>query len=201
MPSDDFHVHGAHDHVLEHAAEHGAADAGGHGGVDTLPGRVAVLSAVLATLGAMMTFAGGDTQANAQLYKNTASITKTRANDQWNYYEAKGIKHNLSELGAGLATRPEKAEAYRAEAERYRKEQADIKVIGYKLDEEVKEWDARSEEQMHEHHRWALGATAMQIAIALSAIALLSHKTWLLYGVGLLAAAGLVCGGMAIAGV
>ncbi len=201
MPSEDFHVHGAHDHVLEHAAEHGATDAGGHGGVDSLPGRVAVLSAILATLGALMTFAGGDTQAKAQLYKNTASITKTRANDEWNYYEAKGIKHNISELGAAMATRPEKIEAFRSEAERYRKEQADIKVKGTKLEEEVKEWDARSDEQMHQHHRWALGATAMQIAIALSAIALLSRKTWLLYGVGLVALIGLAFGGMAVAGI
>jgi len=32
------------------------------------------------------------------------------------------------------------------------------------------------------HHRWALGATAMQIAIALSAIALLTRRHWLLMG-------------------
>jgi hypothetical protein len=191
MPSDDFHVHGAHDHAVEHAAEHGG---------DKLSGRVAVLSAVLATLGALMTFAGGDTQAKAQLYKNTASITKTRANDEWNYYEAKGIKRNLAQFGAETASRPESVEHFKGEAERYRKEQADIKERGDKLEEQVKEWDARSDEQMHEHHRWALGATAMQIAIALSAIALLSRKTWLLYGVGLVGVIGLACGGLAIAG-
>ena len=196
MPSDDFHVHGVHDHVIEHAAEHGSE----HGGVDSLAGRVAVLSAVLATFGALMTFAGGDTQAKAQLFKNSASITKTRANDEWNYYQAKGVKHNLAELGAAMSTRPDKIESFQAEAERYRKEQADIKVKGDKLEKDVEELDQRSDEQMHAHHRWALGATAMQIAIALSAIALLSRKTWLLYGVGLVATIGLVFGGMAIAG-
>jgi len=193
MPSDDFHVHGVHDHAVEHAAE--------HGGGDSLPGRIAVLSAVLATLGALMTFAGGDTQAKAQLYKNTAAITKTKANDEWNYYQAKGVKKNLAELGASLSTKADRAEALKSEAERYKKEQAEIKDRADKLEEQVKEWDARSDEEMHVHHRWALGATAMQIAIALSAIALLSRKIWLLYGVGLVGAAGLVCGGMAIAGV
>jgi hypothetical protein len=192
MSGDEFHVHGAHDHAVEHAA--------GHGGSDSLPGRIAVLSAILATLGAVMGFQGGDTQAKAQLYKNTAAITKTRANDDWNYYQAKGVKHNLADLGATLATKPERAEAFKAEAERYRKEQAEIKERADKLEDEVKEWDARSEEQMHQHHRWALGATAMQIAIALSAIALLSRKMWLLYGVGLVAVAGLVFGGMALMG-
>jgi len=192
MPSDDFHVHGVHDHAVEHAAEHGGGDA--------LPGRIAVLSAVLATLGAVMTFAGGDTAAKAQLYKNTATITKTRANDEWNYYQAKGVKKNLAEIGAALSTKADRSEALKAEAERYKKEQAEIKARGDKLEEEVKEWDARSDEEMHVHHRWALGATAMQIAIALSAIALLSRKTWLLYGVGLVGVAGLACGGLALAG-
>jgi hypothetical protein len=196
MPSEGFHVHGAHEHAVEHAAEH----AGAHGGVDTLPGRVAALSAVLATLGALMTFAGGDTQAKAMLYKNSASIAKTRANDQWNYYEAKGVKRNLAQVGAALAPQADRAENFRSEAERYRKEQADIKDKGDKLEEEVREWDARSEEQMHAHHRWALGATAMQIAIALSAIALLSRKVWLLYGVGLVGLIGLAFGAMAVAG-
>jgi cytochrome c556 len=193
MPSDSFHVHGVHDHAIEHAATHA-------GGVDTLPGRVAVLSAVLATLGALMTFQGGDTQANAQLYKNTASITKTRANDQWNYYQAKGIKHNLAEFGASMSTAPERVADFKAEAERYRKEQEEIKAKANALEDEVKEWDRKSEEQMHEHHRWALGATAMQIAIALSAIVLLSRKTWLLYGVALVGTGGLACGALALAG-
>jgi hypothetical protein len=204
MPSDDFHVHGVHDHAVEHAAQHAGGHGEAHAGanpIDTLPGRIAVLSAVLATLGALMTFAGGDTQAKAQLYKNTASITKTRANDEWNYYQAKGVKRNVAEMGAALAAQPDKVEGFKTEAERYKKEQGEIKARGDKLEEEVKEWDARSEEEMHQHHWWALGGTSMQIAIALSAIALLSRKTWLLYGVGLVAALGLAFGGMALAGV
>jgi len=193
MSGDEFHVHGVHDHAVEHAA--------GHGGEDSLAGRIAVLSAVLATLGALMSFSGGDTQAKAQLYKNSAAITKTKANDEWNYYQAKGIKRNLAEFGASMSVKPDRAEVFKSEAERYKKEQAEIKARADKLEEEVKELDERSGEQMHIHHRWALGATAMQIAIALSAIALLSRKTWLLYGVGLVATGGVVFGGMALAGI
>jgi hypothetical protein len=200
MPSEGFHVHGAHDHAVEHATEHAAEHGAGHGSADTLAGRVAVLSAVLATLGALMTFAGGDTQAKAQLDKNSAAIAKTKANDQWNYYQAKGVKRNLAELGAVLAAKPDQAEFFKTEAERYKKEQAEIKDSADKLEEEVKEWDRQSDEQMHRHHRWALAATAMQIAIALSAIALLARRAWLLFGVGLVGAAGVVFGGLAVAG-
>jgi len=198
MSGDEFHVHGVHDHAVEHAAHGGHGE--GHGGGDSLGGRIAVLSAVLATLGALMSFAGGDTQAKAQFYKNDAAITKTKANDQWGYYQAKGVKGNLATFGASLSSKEDRIEFYKGEAERYKKEQAEIKAEAEKLEREVVELDKRSAEEMHQHHRWALGATAMQIAIALSAIALLSRKTWLLYGVGLVAAIGLAFGGMALAG-
>ncbi len=192
MPHDEFHVHGAHDHHLEHAAEHGAGD--------RFAARIAVTTAVLATLGALMSFAGGDSQAKAQLYKNNAAIKKTEANDQWAYYQAKGNKRNLAEVASTLVSQPDKVEFYRNESERYRKEQADIKTEADKLEAESKEWDRRSDEQMHVHHRWALAATGMQIAIALSAIALLTRRNWLVIGVFIVAAVGALFGGFAVLG-
>jgi hypothetical protein len=192
MPHEEFHVHGPHDHQLEHEAE--------HGGADRFSGRIAVTTAILATVGALMSFAGGDTQAKAQLYKNDAAIKKTEANDKWAYYQAKGIKQNVAEVGATLATQQDKVLFYRGETERYNKEKTDLKQEADKLEAESKGWDARSDEEMHLHHRWALGATAMQIAIALSAIALLTRREWLVYGVYTVAAIGAVFGGLAIAG-
>src|SRR5262245_54396896 len=89
MSHGHFHVHGPHDHQLEHAAQHGAGD--------RFSGRIAVLTAILATAGALMSYQGGATQANAMLYKNNAAIKKTEASNQWNYYQAKSSKQNLSE--------------------------------------------------------------------------------------------------------
>jgi bacteriorhodopsin len=51
---------------------------------------------------------------------------------------------------------------------------------------------------MHIHHRWAQATTLLQIAIALSAIALLTRKKWLQWGVYGLSAVGIVIGGLAI---
>jgi hypothetical protein len=192
MPHEEFHVHGAHDHELEHAAE--------HGGADSFSGRIAVTTAILATLGAVMSFAGGDTQAKAQLFKNDAAIKKTEANDQWAYYQAKGNKQNLAEVAATLTTQPDKVQFYMGEIERYKKDKAQIKEVADKLEAESKQWDQRSEEQMHVHHRWALAATGMQIAIALSAIALLTRRNWLVYGVYAVAAIGVAFGALAVAG-
>jgi hypothetical protein len=175
MSEGGFHVHGPHDHHLEHAAKHGEADA--------FAGRVAVTTAVLATVGALMAYQGGATQANAALYKNNAAIKKTEASNQWNYYQAKSSKQNLAELAQALVSTPDKQEFYKQESARYDQEKKDIKSKAEELEAESKEWDHQSDEQLHQHHRWAQATTALQIAIAMSAIALLTRRSWLLWGV------------------
>ena len=59
------------------------------------------------------------------------------------------------------------------------------------------QWDKRSDELIHQHHRWAQATTALQISIALAAIALLTRSRQLQYGVYGLAAVGVVVGALA----
>jgi hypothetical protein len=187
MSGGGFHVHGPHDHELEHAAQH---DPGG------MAGQLAVITAILATVGAMFAYMGGATQANAGLYKNTAAIKKTEASNQWNYYQAKSGKQNLSELAVELAPEAKKA-FYVDEIKRYKTEKAEVKLAAEKLDKESSEWDLKSDEQMHQHHRWAQATTALQIAIAMAAIALLTKKRWLEYAVFGVSAVGVTLGALA----
>ena len=90
-----FEVHGPHDHELEHAAEHGSSK--------SMTSQIAMYTAIIATIGAIFGYMGGATQANAGLYKNNAAIKKTEASNQWNYYQAKSGKQNLSELAMEIA--------------------------------------------------------------------------------------------------
>ena len=166
-PAGGFHVHGPHDHELEHAAAH--ADP------QDLAGRLAVATAIIATVGALFAYMGGATQANAGLYKNDAAIKKTEASNQWNYYQAKSSKQNLAELALELA--PEStAGVLRDEIKRYKGEKDEIKQDAEKLEKASNEWNQKSDEQIHQHHRWAQATTALQIAIAMAAIALLTKK-------------------------
>ncbi|MEN9314823.1 MAG: hypothetical protein RJA99_521 [Pseudomonadota bacterium] len=190
MSGSHFHVHGPHDHELEHAAQHGTQDA--------VSGRIAVTTAVLATVGALFSYQGGATQADATLFKNNAAISKTEAANQWNYYQAKSSKQNLAELAVEIAP-PERRDAYRAQVQRYEGEKADIRKQAERFEAESKDWDRRSDAALHLHHRWAQATTVIQISIALSAIALLTRRTWLLRGVYGVAAAGLVIGALAAA--
>ena len=64
---------------------------------------------------------------------------------------------------------------------------------------ESTDFDKRSEAEMHVHHRWAQATTALQISIALAAMALLTKKRWLEWGMFGVAGLGLVLGGLAAA--
>ena len=187
MSEGGFHVHGPHDHELEHAAQH---DPGG------FAGQLAVITAILATVGALFSYMGGATQADAGLNKNDAAIKKTEASNQWNYYQAKSGKQNLSELAQELAPDARKT-FYADEIKRYKTEKAEIKLAAEKLEAESKAWDERSAEKMHQHHRWAQATTALQIAIAMAAIALLTKRRWLEKLVIGMSAVGVVLGGLA----
>jgi hypothetical protein len=189
MSEGGFHVHGPHDHELEHAAQHGSGD--------SFSGRIAVTTAILATIGALFSYQGGATQANAGLAKNNAAIKKTEAANQWNFYQAKSTKQNLAELGMQLSP-PNQREHFQQSIDRYKEEKEGIKKAAEKLEAESTEWDKHSDEQMHIHHRWAQATTLLQIAIALSAIALLTRKKWLQWGVYGLSAVGIVIGGLAM---
>jgi len=191
MSGAGFHVHGPHDHELEHAAQHGDKD--------SFAGTIAVTTAIIATVGALFSYMGGSTQANAGLFKNNAAIKKTEASNQWNYYQAKSNKQNLAELSIEIVATEDRKTFYRAEVERYKKEKADIQKDAQKLEAEAKDWDARSDAEMHLHHRWAQATTALQVSIAMAAIALLTKRKWLEWIMFGMAGVGLVLGGLAVA--
>jgi hypothetical protein len=86
MSGHGFHVHGPHDHAVEHVAQGG----------DNFSSRIAVTTAILATVGALFGYLGGATQNDAALLKNNAAIDKTTAANAWNYYQAKSNKLNLA---------------------------------------------------------------------------------------------------------
>ena len=185
MSGHGFHVHGPHDHELEHAQQ--GSHAGEHGEHGGLVNQIALFTAIIATIGAVFGYMGGATQANAALYKNNAAIKKTEASNQWNYFQAKSTKQSLAELARDLATREDDKAKYQAKVDRYEKEKNDIKAVADKLEADGLQWDKQSDEQMHQHHRWAQATTVLQVSIALAAIALLTRKKWLewaMFGTG-----------------
>ena len=194
MSGHGFHVHGPHDHEIEHAQQGGHG--GGHGGQGSMTNQIALFTAIIATVGALFGYMGGATQANAGLFKNNAAIKKTEAANQWNYFQSKSTKQSLAELARDLAPEDKKA-SYQAKVDRYEKEKTEIKAVADKLELDAAAWDRQSDEQMHQHHRWAQSTTVLQVSIAMAAIALLTKKKWLEYAMFVAGGVGLTVGALA----
>ncbi len=160
--------------------------------------QIALFTAVIATVGAIFAYMVGATQANAGQYRNNAAIRKTEASNQWNYFQARSTKQSLAEVSRDLAPNPADRARYEAKIDRYEKEKKEIQGTAEKIEAEAKDWDRKSDEQMQLHHRWAQATTALQVSIALAAIALMTKKKWLEMGMFAVGAIGLGIGVLAM---
>ena len=164
-----MHVHGAHEHAVEHEAQKGG-----------LGQQVAIFSAILATVGAIVSFLGGHTQNEALLFKNDAVLERAKSSDQWAFYQAKSLKQNLAEVAAATATDPKKVEFYQNEAKRYATEKKDVEKDAKDHDAKSEAFLEKSSHALHPHHFLSVSMTLLQIAIALASITVLTQKRWLL---------------------
>jgi hypothetical protein len=188
--SEEFEVKGPHEEVLE----------GGEGGGNSFNNRIAVITAIMATLGALLSYQASFTLSEAIMLKNEAAIRKTEAANQWNYYQAKSSKQNIAELATKVTTSKEQ-EKKKNDIARYISEKAEIKKKAEATEKLSLEADEHSEKFMHSHHRWATGVTMLQIAISLAAITILTRRKWLEYASLTCAGVGIVFGSLAWLGI
>lgn len=177
MSGHEFHVHGAHDHAVEHAGEEKG-----------LGQYIAIFTAILASIGAIVSYQGGATQNEAMMFKNEAVLLKTQASDQWNFYQAKSNKGHLMELASDIAPR-EKKEFYTKQLDKYEQEKKEIKQKAEALENESKKANQKSDEAMIPHHHLAQSMTLIQIAISLASVTVLTRKKWL-FTIAIVAAVG-----------
>ena len=182
---DDFEVKGEHEAAVEHAAEKKL----------TLGQEVAMFSAVIATLGAIVSFLGSHTQNEALYYKNEAVLMKARASDSWTYYQANSVKLHLAEQGQAMI--PAQAQKYEAAIAKYTALSKTLKAEAEEYDHKSEEADRESQSALHPHNKLAISMTALQIAIALASITALTRRGWLLGAAALFAAVGITLVAMA----
>lgn len=126
---------------------------------------VALSTALLAAVAAIASLLSGDNV-------NEAMYEQMLATDNWNYYQAEGIKSSeletrievLKTEGKPLGSLPAKIEDYRRTRETLKEEAS------------AEETSART--RMERHHKFAESVTWSQIAIAVSAIAVLTRQRW-----------------------
>jgi len=130
---------------------------------------VAISTALMAVFAAISSLMAGH-------YSNEALIEQIKASDQWAYYQAKGIKAEI----AGLS-RP----VDNSVLQKYKNQQQEIQHAAQDLERESKLY-------LEKHVVLARSVTFFQIAIAVSAISILTGRRMLWYGAILLTVTGII---------
>lgn len=156
----------------EHALHHGATS--------NWVTWAALLSAVLAVLAAISALYAGSRV-------NEAMMDQMRSSDQWSFFQAKGIKASVLETRLGIfeslgTTVPEQAKEKLLE---YSNEQKEIK-------EKAEHFEHASQRSFEQHEIFAHAVTFFQIAIAVTAIAVLAKRRRFLMVSGVFGAIGIL---------
>jgi hypothetical protein len=177
MSEEGVHAHAPHEEALHHAAEKS-----GHG----LNQWVAIFTALLAALGAVVSYQGSQLNEEVLLFKNEAVLMKAHATDAWNYYQATSTKEHLEELAADLAPAGKQA-GIAVEIAKYKQQKTEIKQQADALEAASSRADAESVRLGRPHEGMARALIALQIAISLASITALTGRRWL-FGAALLSA-------------
>ena len=187
---DDFEVRGLHEQLSEERAAKGEA----------FDQRIALFTAILATLAAVTSFLGGHTQNEALLHKNEAVLIKAQASDAWGYYQAEDLKRHIAQMEVDLAPAgfgATQMATHRADIARYKARGTALKREAETLDRRSAAADGESDEALRPHTKLALAVTAIQVAIALASITALTGRRWLLWVAGAAALVGALLAGAA----
>lgn len=139
---------------------------------------VALTTAILAAVTAVVSLHAGSTVNEALVLKSEATSLQARASDQWTYYQAKGIKSAVASSAAVAFTAAGRAtpDSLRALPARYAHDQADIQVEARRLESERDAKSAEADRLLSAHHHYAFAVALLQVAIALGAVAALTKQ-------------------------
>ena len=170
---EEFEVPSPHERAVEEQTENLG---------NRLAQKIALMTAILATIGALISYQSGSAQTEAMFLKNESILKQAEASDQWAYYQAKSVKSHIAEATADTALSPEVRAKYVAQLAQLGKEKAAIQADAKKLQEQSRSLGEESEAKLRPHERLALAMTFIQIAVALAAITVLTRRAWLLWG-------------------
>ncbi len=157
---------------LEHL--HESMEEKAHEASEKWVSRVALSAAILSVLAAITGMLAGD-------HANEAMIEQLQASDQWAYYQSKGIKATV--LSSKMETIESQGGAANPKDDekltQYKKDQEEIKATADEKGNLLRRSPAQAQQA-------GAGVTAFQIAIALSAISVLTKRKSLWFcGLGL----------------
>jgi uncharacterized membrane protein YgdD (TMEM256/DUF423 family) len=145
---------------LHHHASHGADHGAGAKWITAAATTAAILAAFAAGAGALAT---------SHLVQST--LTRIKANDDWNYYQAKSIKSSLldAKIYSAQLMKVEPRESDTKKSKDYAKQMPEIQ-------ESARKFEKLSREHLESHETFESSATLFHIAIAVVAVAVVARR-------------------------
>jgi hypothetical protein len=175
----EFEVRALHEELIEEETKR-----------DQLAQRVAVMTAILSTLGAVFSFQSGHTQTEASFLKSGSIAKLTAASDRWAQYQSKSTRAYVATVTALVAQDGAVKAQLEAEAKRLELEKDQIRQQAEHLQTESERLSQEAEDILRPHRRLSLAMTFVQISIALSSLTVLTRRKWLFALAGTAAAIG-----------
>jgi uncharacterized protein DUF4337 len=142
---------------------------GHHPGSMVLEAITAATLAVLAALGSLLSGHAA----------NQAILAQTRAVDQWAYFQSKGTRGHLYEVGGEVVKALSENQTdissdriksvvnrFEEKSMRYDREKQEIR-------REAERLEGEAQHEFHKHHHYALGVASFQIGIVLASVSIL----------------------------
>jgi hypothetical protein len=150
---------------------------------------IAIFTAIVATVGAIIGHEVEETGNEALILKNEAGLRKTDAADQWAYYQAVSTKSHLMELAMTLVPEPQRA-PFADKITKYDKQKDEIKAKADDFEAASAKANARSEALAGPRGNYVFGLALLQVAVSVGSVTMLTRQRWLFVVALLLSAIG-----------
>ena len=117
-------------------------------------------------------------------YSSKVLLSQAKASDEWAFFQAKSIKRSLAEMEARVGS-PETQAETKLRADRYQQEQDEIQ-------RKAKAYEADRDEAAKHGPPLGTGIAALQIAIALASVCMITKRKSMWLASGFLGAGGLL---------
>ena len=142
---EEYEVPSPHEHALEEAFEKKS---------DGLAQKIALMTAVLATIGALISYQSGSAQNEAMFLKNQSILKQAEASDQWAFYQAKSMKGHLDEAVAVLSNAPEITARFLADQKKKKKRKLKFRPRHKNYRQNPANWEKSPKQSLNPMSAW-----------------------------------------------
>jgi hypothetical protein len=158
-----------------------------HAAHDPFDRNVAMTMTVIAALLAVVTLLSHRAHTETLRLVTLAAVYKSEATDEWNYYQAKNIRSHayrtsgefssfVTKEGGSETRRKAAAERWQKQVDKYEQELPEQKKRAEELDAKSVAAVKQSEHVHHQADRFDVGELAVELALILSSIAVLTKR-------------------------